>query len=205
MKRRDWETWIGQPILDAGHDGDRDADGEKKALTLDEQELEFQKERFHSLYLDMVEHLTQQEAADKQRQRDPNLWKKAALAVWLNLPKRYRQPRTQAELAGMLGYTNDRTLRVWRQNNPNFFDETRSAMHKMMAEFLPDVMWALTETASRIGKDGTADRKMFLEMVGMYKPKMEALPAPPSGVEDVQFYIPDNGRGKLPAEDEDDE
>lgn len=195
MKRRDWEEWIEQPVFDST--------GNEKAPSVEEHEIQFQKERFHSLYLDMVEHLTQQEAADKQRQRDPNLWKKAALAVWLNLPKRYRQPRTQAELAGMLGYTNDRTLRVWRQNNPNFFDETRSAMHKMMAEFLPDVMWALTATASRSGKDGTADRKMFLEMVGMYKPKMETLPPAPTGDDDVQFYIPDNGRDKMPIEDDD--
>ncbi len=77
MTRRDWETWIGKPVVKA----DCAADGDEKALTVDEQEIQFQKERFHSLYLDMVEHLTQQEAADKQRQRDPNLWKKAALAV----------------------------------------------------------------------------------------------------------------------------
>jgi len=98
-------------------------------------------------------------------------WRKSVYITWLATPKQHRQPQTQAELATeYLNLTSDRTLRNWRKNRQWPIDETARQLVMNRAsspapDRLADVIAAMYDTASMRGRNGTADRKMILQML----------------------------------------
>lgn len=170
--RGEWELWLGSP---AGQD---------------EAETELRR-RFFSLYLDLLHDLEEQQAANGGTDR--NLWRKAAYAVWLALPREMRRPRFANELARLLGLMDDDAFRKWRRANPGLFDRAKASCERLINDWLPDLVWASMQVALTAGAPGHQDRKMLLEMGGVYRPKAELM-GPGGTALGVQIYLPDNGR-----------
>lgn len=150
-----------------------------------EAEIADTRQRLQSLWLDMLHVIEQQE------QRPGYAWQLAALAVWHAMPKRLREPRTETELAMLLG-VDGRVLRRWRTRHPELFVHSaeQSAFNRLLRDVLPDVLDASVRCAVEDGAQGHQDRKLLLEMAGAYRAK--AAPMLTSG---VSVYLPDNHRG----------
>jgi len=156
MARSEWEAWL-QQAPERIEDEEPERYAERCEL----------RERLHSLYRDMIEYLRQQE------KRGGNTWALAAFAVWRSLPKQLRQPRTQNELAALLGFTSDNVFYKWMNQYPELFITSSAGMEAMIREFLPDVLWASIASAKHGGTQGFQDRKMLLTMGGMVTDKSE--------------------------------
>ena len=156
MARAQWEAWL-QQAPERIEDEKTDAYAERCEL----------RERLHSLYRDMIEFLRQQERTGG------NTWALAAFAVWRALPKQLRQPRTQNELALLLGFTSDNVFYKWMNQHPELFQASSAGMEAMLREFLPDIMWASIQSAKHGGTQGFQDRKMLMTMAGMTTDKSE--------------------------------
>ena len=75
-------------------------------------------------------------------------------------------PITALELAELLG-VGDKTLRNYRDNYPEIFSATQQTMQQsFLRHYYGRVYEALGETAIIIGKEGTADRRLFAQIVG---------------------------------------
>jgi len=161
--RKDFEDWLG-----AG-----------------EGETQDTRQRLHSLWLDMIQQIEQQE------HRPGYAWQLAALAVWRALPKRLREPATELELATLLG-VDARVLRRWRDRHAELFVHSaeQSAFNRLLRDVLPDVLDASVRCAVDDGAQGHQDRKLLLEMAGAYRAK--SAPMLTSG---VSVYLPENHRG----------
>lgn len=160
--RREFEAWLSE-------------DGE----TLDSRQW------FYSLWLDMLHVIEENEP------RPGYAWALAALAVWHAMPKRLRLPRTEIEFGRLLGY-DARVLRRWRTRHPELFAHgaEQSAFNRLLRDVLPEVLDASVTCAVNDGAQGHQDRKLLLEMAGVYRAK-----AAPVVTSAVNVYIPDNQRG----------
>jgi len=98
-------------------------------------------------------------------------WRKAAYEAWASLPATLRQPKTITELADQLGLRNTATIRHWRRKDPALETRFKERLTRRLLEYAPDVMIALTAVASDPDPKAHQDRKLFLEMTGLYKPK----------------------------------
>lgn len=143
------------------------------------------RQRLRSLWLDMLHVIEQQE------QRPGYAWQLAALAVWHAMPKRLREPRTEEQLAALLG-VDARVLRRWRTRHAELFVHSaeQSAFNRLLRDVLPDVLDASVRCAVDDGAQGHQDRKLLLEMAGAYRAK--SAPMLTSG---VSVYLPENHRG----------
>lgn len=95
----------------------------------------------------------------------------AAYIAWKSLPKKIRVPDTQVELANRLG-VSDATLKKRRQKNPRIDERANKAL--LTGSLLPqmdEVIDALMESAADPSYKHHADRKLALEMAGLYVPK----------------------------------
>lgn len=156
MARADWEGWLQQAPV---------------ALA-DEEQWQYEqrcdlRERMHSLYRDMIEHLAQ------SGHTGGNSWALAAFAVWRALPKIMRQPKTQSELATLLGFTSEQVFYKWMRQYPDLFARSSSGLQVMIREFLPDVLWASIRSATGDGAQGFQDRKLLMAMGGMTTDRVE--------------------------------
>lgn len=156
MARAEWEGWLAQTPAPVPDEED----------WLYEQRCEL-RERLRSLYVDMIEVLAQ------EGHTGGNAWAMAAFAVWRAMPKTKRQPHTQAELATLLGFTSDKVFYKWMRQYPALFVQSSSGLKSMIHEFLPDVLWASIQSATRDGAQGFQDRKMLLSMGGMTTERSE--------------------------------
>jgi len=98
-------------------------------------------------------------------------WEVAVYIAWRSMPKKYRYPETQEELAiKCLGLRSDRAIATWRKNNP-YIDEYITVLQgEIVFDRIPDVLDAMAEVASTPDYKGNADRKLLLEMTGRYTP-----------------------------------
>lgn len=117
-------------------------------------------------------------------------WRKALFIAWYCVPKEKREPRTQEELAKLLGLTNTRTIRVWRQKDPEIDERIAAIPKQKLMEHVADVMDAMVVVAKMPVPAAHQDRKLFFEMTGQHDPK---------GTIDIQgggvlVVLPDNGR-----------
>ncbi len=100
-------------------------------------------------------------------------WRKAAYIAWASSPAKERSPETQAELATtVLGLKSARTIQKWRENDPRIDDRVAEMQIEPLLRHRADVIAALVDVASRSDANAHADRKLYLEMVGDYRPKM---------------------------------
>lgn len=100
-------------------------------------------------------------------------WRVAAYIAWASSPRKSRWPRSQEELATeVLGLTSDRQIWTWRQKNPSI-DETVAILQAApLFEHRADIFRALIESASSPDYKAHQDRKIALEMLGDYVPRL---------------------------------
>ncbi len=100
-------------------------------------------------------------------------WRKAAYIAWAATPVDGRWPATQEGLAHeVLGLTNSRTIRNWRQGNPAIDERVASLLVESLMDARADVIAALKMVASFPQASAHRDRKLFLEMTQLYTPEM---------------------------------
>jgi len=98
-------------------------------------------------------------------------WRKAAYVAWASSPTRGRWPKTIEQLAAdVLGLRSDRTIRKWKENNPELEDMIATAQIAPMLKHRRDVIDALVAVARRHDPKAHLDRKLFLVMTRDYKP-----------------------------------
>lgn len=108
-------------------------------------------------------------------------WRKAAYEAWSSLPASLRQPKTLTEFADQIGLRNTATIRHWRRNDPALETRFKERLTARLLEYAPDVMMALVEVAADADPKAHQDRKLYLEMTGLYKPKQTIEASGPDG------------------------
>lgn len=99
-------------------------------------------------------------------------WRKAAYIAWASSPARGRWPETQEELADkVLGLKSDRTIRKWREKQPDIDNRIQELQVAPLMRHRRDVIEALVTSATDPDSRSHQDRKLFLEMTGDYKPR----------------------------------
>lgn len=98
-------------------------------------------------------------------------WEIAVYIAWRAMPRKYRFPETQDELAQKcLGLNSDRAIATWRKRNP-FIDEYITILQgELVFDRIPDALDAMSEVASTPDYKGNADRKLMFEMTKLYTP-----------------------------------
>jgi len=114
---------------------------------------------------------------------------------------RLRLPATALELAALLGVT-DRVLRKYRVKYRPVFETTRATVREsFIAGYYGRVMEQLGESAAMIpGKDGAADRRLFIQLAGDLVERVDAT-SKGEKLESVVVYLPANGREGADADD----
>lgn len=99
-------------------------------------------------------------------------WRVACYIAWEASPRIRRWPKTQHELAiQVLGLTSARVIATWRKKNPNIDDVIATMQAAPLIEYRADVFSALAKAASDPDHRNNPDRKLFLEINGLYVPK----------------------------------
>jgi len=98
-------------------------------------------------------------------------WKIAAYIAWASSPNVNRNPATINDLCDQCLGITARTLRNWRHDDPTI-DETVSLLQAApLLAHRRDVIDALVAVARDPDPKAHADRRMFLEITGDYKPR----------------------------------
>ena len=100
-------------------------------------------------------------------------WRVAAYIAWASCPRRDRIPASQELLATqVLGLTSDRQIWTWRTKNPAI-DETIGLLQAApLFEHRADILRALIDSATNADYKHHQDRKIALEMLGDYVPRL---------------------------------
>lgn len=123
------------------------------------------KPAWYDLYQDLLAEKTE----DGKARWD---WRKALFIAWSSLPTKLRQPSTQAELAtDYLGLRNDRTIRDWKAKDAGIEERIADGPKRMLLSRLADIMDASIQVAIDPIPQATPERRMLLEIAGVYKPK----------------------------------
>ncbi len=111
-------------------------------------------------------------------------WRVACYIAWASCPKKQREPKSQELLATkVLGLTSDRQIWKWRTKNPQI-DETVAILQAApLFEHRADILRALIDSATDPDYKHHQDRKIALEMMGDYVPRVQ--------VEDERRHIDD--------------
>jgi hypothetical protein len=96
----------------------------------------------------------------------------AVLIAWLGTPRKYRWPKTQAELADMLGMASDRQFSVWRARNPQIDAIANKAWRDRVLNHLSDSVDAMLEVASQPDYKGRGDRELHFKMAEILKDQL---------------------------------
>lgn len=97
----------------------------------------------------------------------------AVLVMWLATPAKYRHPKTQEELASMLGLRSPRQFSVWRAKNPVLDQMVKTAWQKRAMETLSDSMEAMFEVAAEPDYKGKGDRELHFKVAGILSDRIE--------------------------------
>lgn len=161
---REFDAWLETPVVEA-EEPNRKKTAEDVAR---ERDATAARLRFRSLWLDMRQHIEEQEFGHQV-----NRWRLAAYAVWYATPRELRPVQFQKELARQLGMADDENFRKWRRQFPALFndDSVRATINSLIMERMPDVMLAAIRSATQEGYQGHQDRKMLAEIAGVYKPR----------------------------------
>jgi len=101
-------------------------------------------------------------------------WRVACYIAWASCPRKSRDPKSQEELATkVLGLTSDRQIWTWRTKNPAI-DETVALLQAApLFEHRADILRALIDSATDPDYKHHQDRKIALEMMGDYVPRVQ--------------------------------
>ena len=98
-------------------------------------------------------------------------WRKQAYIAWSCVPKAKRWPKTEQEFASLIGLSNTATIRKWKLNDPEIGERIATLPKALLANHVADVLEAMVTVASDPIPQATAERKLFLEVAGIYNPK----------------------------------
>lgn len=101
-------------------------------------------------------------------------WRKALYIAWNCVPSSKRWPKHEIQLIELLGLTNTRTLRQWKEKDAEIEERIVAGPKRLLMGHVADVMEALVTVAKRTDEKAHQDRKLFLEMTGQYTPKAKA-------------------------------
>lgn len=119
---------------------------------------------WEAMYRDLLEERTEE---DKARWD----WRKALYIAWSCVPTHDRWPKYEYELAEQfLGLSNTRTIRQWKEKDPEIEQRIAEGPKKALLSHIADVMAALAGVAASPDPRCHQDRKLFLEITGQYKP-----------------------------------
>ncbi len=96
----------------------------------------------------------------------------AVLAAWLCTPKRYRYPKTQDQLADLLGLTSDRQFTVWMARNPQIKAVVHSSWKEEALDRIYDSLDAMYEVAAKPDYKGKRDRELHFKIAGILSDKL---------------------------------
>ncbi len=91
----------------------------------------------------------------------------AVLAAWLSTPKKYRYPKTQDQLADLLGLSSDRQFTIWMAKNPQIKALVHGSWKENALDRLSDSMEAMYEVASQADYKGKGDRELHFKVAGI--------------------------------------
>ena len=98
-------------------------------------------------------------------------WRMAAYIAWSSVPKKLRWPKTQQDLAvNVLGLRTQRQISYWRCHIPAFNAAISDLRVVPLLEYRADVIQALIDSAINPAPKHHRDRKLFLEIAGIYTP-----------------------------------
>ena len=100
-------------------------------------------------------------------------WRVAAYIAWAASPAVGRKPATQLELAQAIGLKTDRTIRQWKEKEPGIEAEIKRVQAGPLLRHRRDLYEALMKSALLEGSGGHADRRLALEMMGDYTPRLK--------------------------------
>ncbi len=98
-------------------------------------------------------------------------WRKALYIAWACLPRSKRNPATEQDLVDLLGLANTATIRKWKANDPEINQRIQEMPRLMVLDAVGDVMEALVHVAKTQNPQAHPDRKLFLEIAGVYVPR----------------------------------
>jgi len=105
-------------------------------------------------------------------------WRKAAYIAWAAVPADRRVPKNivagvdgQPGFANIIGLRDGSSISKWRLQNPAIDLAVRKLQMSLLNEATPDIMDALIESAATPSYKNAPDRKLALEMAGLYTPK----------------------------------
>lgn len=123
----------------------------------------------------------------------------ALWAAWRAYPdsetrKKVGLPATQKALADRLG-VSARTLRKYPHKYPEVLSSAQAALaDSILGEYVGPALTALGETAATSGREGYADRRLLLEITGIYTPKSKQdITSGGEPVQPIQFIREDRG------------
>lgn len=96
----------------------------------------------------------------------------AVLAAWLATPKKYRVPKTQDELANLLGLSSDRQFTIWMARNPQIKAIAHTAWKERALDRVNDSMEAMFEVASLPDYKGKGDRELHFKVAEILSDKL---------------------------------
>jgi hypothetical protein len=96
----------------------------------------------------------------------------AVLIAWLGTPKKYRWPKTQDELADMLGMGSDRQFSVWIAKNPQIKAMVHEAWKERALDRISDSMEAMFEVAANPDYKGRGDRELHFKVAEILTDKV---------------------------------
>jgi len=103
-------------------------------------------------------------------------WRIAAYIAWAASPLQQRWPSTLKELAiNVLGLKSDKVIYKWRKMNPDINARVVEFRAEPLLRYRSDVLYALVDVASTHDPSSHPDRKLFLEMAGLYQPKTQTV------------------------------
>jgi hypothetical protein len=98
----------------------------------------------------------------------------AAYIAWATMPKKFRYPDTQENLAKeYLGLTSDRAIATWRKKYPEIDMMISQLQAESMLEYRPGAFHALGTVASDPSYRANPDRRLFFEMTKDYTPRQK--------------------------------
>jgi hypothetical protein len=97
-------------------------------------------------------------------------WRDAAYIAWKAIPKEIRQPKTEEDLGNILGISAA-GMRRRRQKNPAIEVRAAKLVAGRIYDHIGDVIQALIDSASDANYKAHPDRKLYLEMAGVYTPR----------------------------------